>query len=88
VVVSPFSSYIRHGPSPVYYRPDTNEFYLNPVMFFDTVTREILADFDTYESVGVGRYYLASVVGDSTAVPGSVPTINMRLLSGPARQGG
>jgi hypothetical protein len=75
----PSAAISGHQPSPVYYLSDAKEFFLNPVAFFETVTREILANFDTYESVGAGYYHLASVVGGFTAVPGCVPTINMRL---------
>jgi len=68
-----------HKECPVYFLPSTQEFYLNPVLFFDTVTKEILANFATYESTGAGQYHLPSVLHGSTAVPSLVPTINMSL---------
>jgi hypothetical protein len=78
-VALPGAGISGHKPSPVYFLPGTNEFYLNPSSFFDTVTQQILGDFATYESIGAGQYHLPSVLDGSTVVPGLVPTINMNL---------
>src|SRR4029434_1778470 len=40
-----------YDPRPVYFAPNPDRFYLNPLVFFDLVTSTILADFAPYEGV-------------------------------------
>jgi len=68
-----------HDPRPVYFDQAKNEFYVNPVAFFDLVTATVLADFATYESDGVTKYSLPSISDPSGAIPTVVPTINFNL---------
>ena len=41
-----------YDPRPVYFLPETTQFFLNPISFFDAVTNAILNDFSTYEKSG------------------------------------
>ncbi len=68
-----------HDPRPVYFDQSRSEFYVNPVAFFDVVTAAVLADFATYESEGVTRYKLPSILDPLGAMPDVVPTINLNL---------
>jgi hypothetical protein len=64
---------------PVYYLAATTQFFLNPISFFDLVTKSILDDFATYEGGATVYYGLPSVVDQTTVTPTLVPTINFNL---------
>jgi hypothetical protein len=64
---------------PVYFLPETRQFFLNPISFFDTVTNAILADFSTYEDSTTTHYTLPWEYDPLGAISGSVPTINISL---------
>jgi hypothetical protein len=68
-----------HDPRPVYFDQAKNEFYVNPIAFFDLLTIAVLADFATYESDGDIRYSLLSTRDPLGAMPNVVPTINLNL---------
>ena len=68
-----------HDSRPVYFDQAKCEFYVNPIAFFDLVISAVLADFATYESDGVTRYSLPSILDPSGAMPQVVPTINFNL---------
>ena len=50
-----------YDPRPVYFLPETTQFFLNPISFFDAVTKSILDDFATYEKSATTHYSLACV---------------------------
>lgn len=64
---------------PVYFLPETSQFFLNPISFFDCVTKAILGDFDTYEKSATSHYSLPWVYDRVKLVPNTVPTINVSL---------
>ena len=66
---------------PVYFIPETTQFFLNPLSFFDVVTTSILADFATYEGSTSVYYPLPSVADQTTLTPKLVPTINFNFPS-------
>lgn len=68
-----------YDPRPIYFVPETHQFFLNPIAFFDVVTTSILADFATYEGSTSPYYPLPSVVDQTTLTPKLVPTINFNL---------
>jgi len=76
-----------HDPRPVYFDQRKNEFYVNPIAFFDLVTAAVLADFATYESDGVTRYCLPSILDSLGAIPNVVPTINFNLPKANSNEG-
>ena len=51
---------------PAYFDSTKNQFFLNPVVFFDLVTNEILANFAIYEGTPVTNYPLPKVEGGVT----------------------
>lgn len=71
----PESGISGYDPRPVYFVPATNQFFLNPISFFEAVTNAILADFATYEGSVTPRYGLPSVTSPTTAVPHIAATI-------------
>jgi hypothetical protein len=78
-VTLPEAGISGHDPRPVYFLPVANQFFLNPISFFDAVTIAILADFAVYEGGSTNHYNLPSVLDPFGAVPHVVPTINPRL---------
>jgi hypothetical protein len=68
-----------YDPRPVYFLPETRQFFLNPISFFDTVTKAILGDFGTYEKSATTHYSLPWTYDPFAAVPNTVPTINVSL---------
>jgi hypothetical protein len=61
----------------VYFLPQTTQFFLNPISFFDAVTAAILDDFATYEKSATTHYSLPWLYDPSAAVSNTVPTINV-----------
>jgi len=68
-----------HDSRAIYFDQAQNEFYCNPIVFFDFVIATVLADFTTYESEGVTKYRLPSMLDPLGAIPHVVPTINLDL---------
>jgi hypothetical protein len=68
-----------HDPRPTYFLAASNEFYVNPITFFDAVTNLILSDFATYAGGDTSIYSLPSVLDPLGAIHGVVPTINFNL---------
>jgi hypothetical protein len=66
-----------YDPRPVYFLPETRQFFLNPISFFDVVTQAILSDFATYEKSATTHYSLPSIYDPFAPVSNSVPTINV-----------
>ncbi len=67
-----------YDPRSVYFLPATNQFFLNPMAFFDFITETILADFPTYEGANSTNYRLPQAQY-ITGKPGTVPTINTNI---------
>ena len=65
-----------HDKGPVYYDLASNQFFLNPLAFFDLVTSTILADFPPYESAGSANYRLPQAVEHETGKATLVPRMN------------
>lgn len=78
-VALPEAGISGYDPRPVYFLPDTAQFYLNPISFFDAVTNAILADFAIFESGDTAYYNLPSMLDPLGASPHVVPTINFNL---------
>jgi hypothetical protein len=68
-----------YDPRPVYFLQETKQFFLNPVTFFDVVTKAILDDFETYEKSATTHYSLPSLYDPFAAVSTAFPTINVSL---------
>lgn len=68
-----------YDPRPVYFLPATNQFFLNPIAFFDFVTGTILADFSNYESASSPYYQLPQAWDLPTGKATIVPTINTNI---------
>lgn len=68
-----------HDSRPVYFVEDSNQFFLNPIVFFDFVTGTILSDFCTYEGTDASAYRLPSIATPFAGPFTTVPTINFNL---------
>jgi hypothetical protein len=69
-----------YDPRPVYFLPETTQFFLNPISFFDAVTNAILNDFSTYEKSGStrsqSRFCWIPLVSRHQAIPSGAPRTN------------
>jgi hypothetical protein len=64
-----------HDPRPAYYIPEEDQFFANPIVFFDRVVEAILADFSTYNIDE--SYPLPAVYEPAQFHPYTVPTIGL-----------
>jgi len=82
VVVMPQAGLSGYNPRPVYYDATTDSFYMNPLVFFDTVTAKILSDFSTYRGVSSPAHILPWVQVPGFGSPTIVPTIGAPFICG------
>lgn len=62
-VALPQSGFSGSDPRPVHYDPVGDQFFLNPIQFYDVVIQVILADFSIYESDTTPYFRLPKVGG-------------------------
>jgi len=78
-VALPEAGISGYDQRPVYFIPSSNQFFLNPLVFFDLVTSTIFADFSSYEAAGNANYRLPQPLELNTGTATVVPTINTSL---------
>lgn len=61
IVVMPTASLSGSDPRPVYYDSASDGFFLNPIMFYETVVARILSDFTTFEGGNSPSHNLPTV---------------------------
>jgi hypothetical protein len=78
-VTLPEAGISGYDQRPVYFIPSSNQFFLNPLVFFDLVTTRILVDFSSYEAAGSANYRLPQPLELNIGTATIVPTINTSL---------